>query len=251
MLVPAEEAQPSKAGLARLEFPRAHRGVDQYPLSGISMRYSFDAKPEAPTKKTRQYYAMLGTRGLWENGWKAVAVHAPLSGKGNFDKDVWQLYHVDVDRAESRDLAKENHEKLQALIKAWFEEAEKNNVLPLDDRSATELLTTERPVSESPPETDIYYSGTSPVPEGVAVNTRGRSFKILADVEIKDSKCSGVIFAHGSRFGGHALFIKDQKLYYVNNFLDQTRTEIHLWKTEDRQIHSWRRVHQRLGWKIP
>lgn len=56
---------------------------------------------------------------------------------------------------------------------------------------------------------------TAPVPEGVAVNTRGRSYKIIADVEIKDANCSGVIFAHGSRFGGHTLFIKDKKLYYV------------------------------------
>jgi hypothetical protein len=64
----------------------------------------------------------------------------------------------------------------------------------------------------------MYYPGTAPVPEGVAVNTRGRSYKIIADVELTD-KTSGVIFAHGSRFGGHALFIKDKKLYYVYNFL--------------------------------
>ena len=57
------------------------------------------------------------------------------------------------------------------------------------------------------------------MPESVAVNIRGRSYKILADVEISDANCSGVIFAHGSRFGGHALFIKDKKLYYVYNFL--------------------------------
>jgi arylsulfatase len=199
--------------------PEVYRGVKQYPLSGISMRYSFDAKADDPTRKKRQYYAMLGTRGIWEDGWKAVAVHAPLSGKGHFDKDPWQLYHVDKDRSESKDLAKEHPEKLQALIKVWFEEAEKNLVLPLDDRNATELLTTERPISEPPRDTYIYYPGTSPVPEGVAVNTRGRSYKILADVEITDPNCSGVIFAHGSRFGGHALFIKDKKLYYVYNFL--------------------------------
>ena len=40
---------------------------------GVSMRYTFDAKPDAPTQKKRQYYAMLGTRGIWEDGWKAVA----------------------------------------------------------------------------------------------------------------------------------------------------------------------------------
>jgi arylsulfatase len=57
------------------------------------------------------------------------------------------------------------------------------------------------------------------VPESVAANVRGRSYKILADVEITDPNCSGVIFAHGSRFGGHSLFIKDKKLHYVYNFL--------------------------------
>jgi arylsulfatase len=182
------------------------------------MRYTFDSA-KAPTQKRRQYYSMLGTRGMWEDGWKASAVHAPLSSKGHFDKDEWQLYHVDVDRSESTDLAKQHPEKLQALIKAWFEEADKNFVLPLDDRTAQEILGVERPSEEAPRERYIYYPGTSPVPEGVAVNVRGRSYKILADVEIKDTDCSGVIFAHGSRFGGHALFIKDRKLHYVYNFL--------------------------------
>ena len=55
-----------------------------------------------PTQKHVQYYTMLGTRAIWQDGWKAVAVHAPLTGKGNFDKDKWELYHVDVDRSESQ-----------------------------------------------------------------------------------------------------------------------------------------------------
>jgi arylsulfatase len=162
---------------------------------------------------------MLGTRGIWEKGWKAVALHAPLVSKGHFDKDEWELYNVDKDRSESTDLAKKYPAKVKALVKAWFEEAKKNNVLPLDDRSAAELLGVERPSEEKPRERYIYYPGTSPVPEGVAVNVRGRSYKIIADVEITDANCSGVIFAHGSRFGGHTLFIKDKKLHYVYNFL--------------------------------
>jgi len=202
-----------------LEMPKVYKGVEQTPLSGVSMRYTFDARPNDPTRKQRQYYAMLGSRGIWENGWKACAVHAPLSGKGKFDQDRWELYHVDADRSESKDLAKEHPDKLAALIKAWNEEAEKNLVLPLDDRSALEVLGQERPSEEAVRERYIYYPGTSPVPEGVAVNVRGRSFKIIADVEIEDPDCSGVIFAHGSRFGGHSLFIKDRKLHYVYNFL--------------------------------
>ncbi|HUM05207.1 MAG TPA: hypothetical protein VLT90_07085, partial [Terriglobales bacterium] len=211
---------PTILDVCGLEMPKVYHGVEQIPLSGISMRYTFDAKPDGPTQKKRQYYAMLGTRGIWENGWKASALHAPMpSNQGHFDRDEWELYHVDEDRAESKNLAKEYPEKLQQLIKAWFEEAEKNNVFPLDDRLGVDILTDPRPTEEAPRERYIYYPGTTAVPESAAVNVRGRSYKILADVEITDPNCSGVIFAHGSRFGGHALFIADKKLHYVYNFL--------------------------------
>jgi arylsulfatase A-like enzyme len=200
-----------------LEMPAVYRGVEQYPLNGVSMRYSFDAA-DAPTEKKRQYYTMLGTRGIWQDGWKASALHAPISGKGNFDRDVWELYHVDEDRAESKNLAEEHPEKLQELIDAWFEEADANFVLPLDDRTAIEVLGTERPQAEPPRNRYVYYPDTAPVPEGAAVNVRGRSYKIVADVEVTPES-EGVIFAHGSRFGGHTLFIKDGKLNYVYNFL--------------------------------
>ena len=208
---------PTILEVVGLEMPEVYRGVDQYPVNGVSMRYSFDSA-QAPTKKERQYYAMLGTRGIWEDGWKASAVHAPISGQGHFDEDRWELYHVDSDRAESRNLAAEHPEKLQELIKVWFAEADANFVLPLDDRTAVEQLGLARPQAEPPRSRYIYYPDTAPVPEGAAVNVRGRSYKILADVEVtKDSE--GVIFAHGSRFGGHTLFIKDHKLHYVYNFL--------------------------------
>ncbi|MXO06902.1 arylsulfatase [Flavobacterium sp. HBTb2-11-1] len=209
---------PTILDICGLEMPTKYNGVDQYPLSGVSMKYSFDAKPDAPTQKHIQYYTMLGTRAIWKDGWKAVAVHVPLTGKSNFDKDEWELYNVDVDRAESNNLAKKNPDKLKELKDAWFEEANKNLVLPLDDRSPMELLSTERPSQEKPKTRYIYYPGTAAVPEGVAVNVRGRSYKIVGDVDIK-SGASGVVFAHGSRFGGHTLFIKDNKLYYVYNFL--------------------------------
>jgi len=210
---------PTILDIAGLEMPAVYKGVQQYPLNGVSMRYSFDAKPDAPTQKKRQYYAMLGTRGMWEDGWLAASVHAPISAKGHFDQDTWQLYHVDADRSESQDLAKQRPEKLQALIQAWSEEADKNWVLPLDDRAAKEILATPRPTDEPPRERYVYYPGTAPVPEGVAVNIRNRSYKILANVTIEKPDAAGVIFAHGSRFGGHTLFLKGKKLHYVYNFL--------------------------------
>jgi arylsulfatase len=208
---------PTILDVVGLEMPEVYRGVEQYPLNGVSMRYSFDA-PDAPTAKKRQYFSMLGTRGIWQDGWKAAALHAPISGKGHFDQDRWELYHVDADRAEAHNLADQHPEKLQELIDVWFAEAEANFVLPLDDRPAIEQISDERPSGEPPRSRYIYFADTSPVPESTAVNIRGRSYKILADVEVT-AQSEGVIFAHGSRFGGHTLFIKDGKLHYVYNFL--------------------------------
>jgi arylsulfatase len=209
---------PTLLEVVGLEMPEFNHGVKQYPMSGISMAYTFDAKPDDPTRKKVQYYEMFGTRGIWKEGWHAAAVHAPINGTGHFDEDKWELYNMEEDWSQSNDLADQYPDKLKELQDLWMEEAKANNVLPLDDRVAVQILGTPRPSDEPPRDTYKYYPDTEPVPEGVAVNVRGRSYKILANVEITD-KTEGVIFAHGSRFGGHALFIKDKKLYYVYNFL--------------------------------
>jgi len=215
----AVDIVPTILDICGLEMPEYYRGVKQYPLSGISMRPTFDATPDAPTQKKRQYYSMCGTRALWENGWKAVTMHGAITGKGHFDQDEWQLFHTDVDRSESKNLAEEYPEKLEAMIKAWFNEADKNLVFPLIDMTPLEALSTVRPTGETPRERYMYFPFNAPVPQGVAVSIVGRSFKILANIEIIDPDCSGVIIAQGSRFGGHTLFIKDRKLYYIYNFL--------------------------------
>jgi arylsulfatase len=91
-------------------------------------------------------------------------------------------------------------------------------VLPLNDLSPLDLLKSEfkAPVSESGQY--VYYPGTTQIPERSAANTHGVSFKVHADVEFTEQS-EGVIFAHGSRFGGHALYIKDGEVHYVYNFL--------------------------------
>jgi hypothetical protein len=76
-----------------------------------------------------------------------------------------------------------------------------------------------RPQPEPDRQNDSNDPNTADVPESVAANTRSRSFRILAEVEITSADAEGVLFAHGSRFGGHALFIKERKLWYVYNFL--------------------------------
>ena len=203
--------------VAGLKMPEEYRGIKQYPLNGVSMRYSFDAA-DAPTTKKRQYYAMLGTRGIWQDGWKASALHAPTSDHGHFDQDKWELFHVDEDRSESKNLADQNPDKLKELIDLWNKEAKDNFVLPLDDRTPIQIISLPRPQFEPPRNRYVYFPDSAPVPEGVAVDIRARSYKIVANVDIGND-AQGVLFAHGSRFGGHALFIKDGKLHYVYNFL--------------------------------
>jgi arylsulfatase A-like enzyme len=200
-----------------VEMPDVVDGHRQVPIAGTSMRYTFDA--DGPTRRDGQYYCMLGTRAMWEDGWKIVAVHGPTSGIGNFDADEWELYHVEEDRAEAKDLAAEHPERVKALVDRWFEEAEKYDVLPLDDRIPVEILMDDRPQPEPPRENYVYYPGTAEVPEAASVNIRGRSYRILAEVEVTSPDAEGVIFAHGSRFGGHALFLHEKKLHYVYNFL--------------------------------
>jgi arylsulfatase A-like enzyme len=221
----AVDIVPTVFEICGLEMPKVYKGVEQYPLSGVSMKYTFDAKPNDPTQKHIQYYAMLGTRGIWQDGWKAVAVHAPLTNKGHFEQDKWELYHLDVDRSESHDLAKENPEKLEALKKLWDVEADKNFAKPLEDRGPREVLGIYRPKEEEDKDAYTYYPHTSQVPEAVAVNIRGKSYKIISNIDVKEN-ASGVIFAHGSRFGGHSLFIKDHKLYYSYNFLGITEQQL-------------------------
>jgi arylsulfatase A-like enzyme len=196
--------------------PEVLDGVKQSPLAGVSMAYSFD-KAQAPTTKETQYYEMCGTRGIWHQGWKAAAEHAPLpSDQGHFDKDRWQLFHTEVDRAEAKDLAAEHPDKVKAMIDLWMTEAEKNHVLPLIDLGV-------RPMHEKEyhaPKRDryVYYPGTTEVPEAAAARTLGVSFKMLAEVEFTGDS-QGVIVAQGSRFGGYSLFVKGGKLFYVYNFL--------------------------------
>ena len=201
-----------------VSMPEVVDGYEQTPLPGVSMRYSFDSA-DAPTQKETQYYEMLGTRGIWHQGWKAAAEHGPVPiGLGKFDEDRWQLFHTDVDRSEAHDVAEEHPEKLDELKALWLEEAEKYDVLPLNDLSIMDFRALEYEIAVPSSGQYTYYPGTSAIPEASAANTINVSYRILAEVEFTpDSR--GVIVAHGSRFGGYTLFVKEGKLTYVYNFL--------------------------------
>ncbi len=209
---------PTILDVLGVEAPETIKGHTQSPMDGISMRASFE-DASAETRRKTQFYAMLGSRSVWHEGWKAVTTHPCIAGWGNFNEDEWELYHTDVDRAELHNLAGEQPDKLRELVNVWFSEAGANGAFPLDDRTPVEIMMEPRPQLSTPRNRYIYYPGNSPVPEWQAVNTKNRSFVIGALVDIPGPGAEGVIFAHGTRFGGHALYVKDNRLHYVNNFV--------------------------------
>ena len=207
-----------------VEMPTFVNGAEQTPLPGVSMRYSFESAPDAPTRKVTQYYELFGARGLWHDGWKAVTEHGPMSGSAGFQNDKWQLFHTDVDRSEAHDLAVEHPDTVRELEAMWYTEAGRYDVLPLNSYPMTgegviEFFSRQYHVAVPKTGRYTYYPGTLEVPEHSAINTHVGSWRALAEVDLADPDAHGVIFAQGSRFGGHSLFIKDRKLYYVYNFL--------------------------------
>ena len=126
---------------------------------------------------------------------------------------------IALNKPKLDNLADEHPEKVRELVNLWFAEAGANAAFPLDDRSAFEIFVTPRPVLSPPRNRYVYYPDTSEVPESQSVNLRNRSFVIGALVDLPDGNAEGVLFAQGSRFGGHALYIKDDRLHYVYNFV--------------------------------
>jgi arylsulfatase len=201
-----------------IEAPEKIKGHTQSHFDGVSMRYSFE-DAVAPGARHTQFYSMLGSRGIWHDGWKAITTHPTIAGWSHFSEDAWELYHTDVDRSELHDLAAEQPEKLQEMINLWYAEAGANEGFPLDDRSALEIFISPRPQLSPPRARYVYFPEHAEVPEAQAVVVRGRSFVIGALVDIPGPGAQGVLFSQGSRFGGHALYVKEGRLNYVNSFV--------------------------------
>jgi arylsulfatase A-like enzyme len=221
----AVDLVPTILDVLGVDAPATIGGHQQSHFDGVSMRYSFDAAP-MPSARQTQFYSMLGSRGIWHQGWKAVTTHPTLSGWGSFAEDTWELYHTDVDRSELHDLAAEEPSRLHEMINLWYAEAGANAAFPLDDRSALELLTTQRPVLSPPRNRYIYYPGVAEVPESQAVNIRNRAYAVAAVADIPAPGAQGVLFAHGSRFGGHALYVKNNRLHYVYSFVGSVEQKV-------------------------
>ena len=198
-------------------------GVPQKPLEGASIAATFD-DPGAPTRDT-QYFEMLGSRAIYHRGWKAVtfkplgAMYSPDDDPNlPFDEDVWELHHVAEDFSECHDRAADEPGRVKELVELWWEEAEKYNVLPLDNRPYMAIM--EPPPTGLPKRSRfVYRPGGARVPEEVAADVKGRSHTIVADVQVPDGGAEGVLLAMGSILGGYSLFVSDNRLQYVHNYL--------------------------------
>ncbi|MEZ5281728.1 MAG: arylsulfatase [Acidimicrobiales bacterium] len=211
--------------LTGVQLPDTVDGVDQRPLEGVSMAYSF-GDAGAPSRKQRQYFEMFAHRAIWADGWKAVTMHpgkaaAPrIPGlevrEGRFEEDVWELYHLAEDFSEAHDLATQHPEKLLELQQLWHEDALRYNVYPLDDR-ALERASEPRPrVVERRDE--YVFSGPIRLVRSVSPNIINRSHNIEVDFEFAPG-VEGVLMSNGGLQGGYTLCVSDGHLVYVSNYL--------------------------------
>ena len=209
---------PTILDLLDLEAPAVHRGLAQLPIDGLSMRDTFFEPAASPRART-QYFEMLGHRAIWKDGWKAVAFHP----KGHdYNDDVWELYHLDEDFSEYFDLAKEMPEKLAELVTAWWVEAGRHKVLPLDDRGFAERAAVSmRPGSPRDRKVFRYVNGIDHIGNGAGPVIVGRSYAIRADIVRADDSADGVLIAHGSVNSGYSLLIRDGHLVHDYNYYGQ------------------------------
>ena len=193
-----------------LEAPAEAAGVAQMPIEGTSMAYTF-SHAEAPTAKAEQYYEMLGHRAIWADGWKAVTRH--IQGE-SFDDDRWELYHLDHDFSEARDLADAEPERLATLIDRWWEAARAHQVLPLDDR-ILERFHVPKPRPITTRSRFVYYDGAY-IPSDGCPDLKNVSYEITVELDRAEGD-DGTLLACGDVSSGFALFIQDGRLVWDYN----------------------------------
>jgi arylsulfatase len=216
---------PTILDLVGIEVPGEIERVAQSHVDGVSQAPLFVAGgATAPARRDTQHFEMLGSRAIYHQGWKAVTFHpvGPLYDDGleinaPFDDDVWELYHVAEDASECHDLAAEHPDRVAAMVELWWEEARRNDVLPLDNRVWWTLVHP-KPDHRAPRDRFRYFQGGAPVPEPVAVNVRNRSHRLVVDVDVPDGEpATGVLLALGSALGGWSLHLLAGRPRYVHN----------------------------------
>jgi len=226
-----------------IEPPEVIRGVTQSPVEGISFAHTFN-NTAAPTRHVTQYFEMMGHRSLYHDGWRAVCpwpgpsftetgkffgTPIPRETLTDLDANNWELYHVEKDWAENHNIAAENRAKLIEMVGTWYVEAGKYKVLPVDGRG-TQRFAEERPQIAKDRTSYTFYRHTQSVPYNAGPRLLNRTHSITADVDIPDSGAEGVLISFGGIDGGYALYVKDGRLQYIQNYV--AREYLHVVSTE-------------------
>jgi arylsulfatase A-like enzyme/uncharacterized membrane protein len=232
---------PTVLDAAGIPEPKTVDGIEQEPMDGTSFLHTFD-DPNAQERHTVQYFEVLGARAIYNDGWWAcskldkapwdlspetIAKWGPGSG-WDPDKDPWELYYLPDDFTQAHDLAADNPDKLEELKKLFWQEAERNRVLPL----MGSICVFYGILPPMPTKTRFTFAGdVQNVQKGLVPRISGRSYAIEAELEIPDSGAEGVIVANADFIGGWALWVDEQRrLNHTYSFLGvetykQTSTE--------------------------
>ena len=221
------DVAPTILEAAGLPEPVEVNGTPQRPMDGVSMVYSFD-DADAPDRHTIQYFEMFGNRAMYQDGWFARTIHkAPWEPKPRrgLTEDIWELYDTRTDFSLVNDLAAENPDKLAELQDLFMSEAEKNHVLPIDDRTVERVnaAVAGRPDLMAGRTSLTLAEGMTGMTENIFLNIKNKSMKITAEVEVPEEGAHGAIIVQGGRFGGWALYVNDGVPAYDYNFLGLQR----------------------------
>ena len=212
--------------------PKIVNGVEQQPLDGTSMVYTFD-HPEAQTTKKTQYFEILGSRGVYHEGWFAgvFGPKAPWStdvtGVLNWkpETDKWELYNLDQDYSQSKNLAEENPKKLAELKALFDEEATANHVYPIGASLYTAFFSPHELPSSTLTEW-TFFEGQERIPEAMAPKYQsGRSSLAVIDAEIGKA-AEGVLFAVGGISAGFTVYMDKGFLKAEYNAMTLNRYKI-------------------------
>ncbi|MFO7646207.1 MAG: arylsulfatase [Desulfosarcina sp.] len=226
------DVAPTILEAAGLPEPKVVNGVEQRPMDGVSMVYSFD-DAKAKERHTTQYFEMFGNRAIYHDGWFARIIHkAPWEPKPRrplADDSAWELYDTRTDFSLINNLADNHPEKLAELKALFLQEAERNHALPLDDRFP-ERLSSElvgRPDLMAGRTSLTLGEGMTGMTENVFINIKNKSKTITAEIEVPEgTAANGTLIVQGGRFGGWSLYVKDGVPAYDYNFLGLESTTV-------------------------
>jgi arylsulfatase len=210
--------------------PKMVNGIEQRAMDGVSMLYTVADAGAADRRKT-QYFEMFGNRAIYHDGWVAATRHSipwVLMENPPLADDVWELYNVDEDFSQADDLAAKNPEKLKELQALFMQEAERNHVLPIDDRRSERFdpRIAGRPDLLGGRTTMTVFDGMTGIMENAFINVKGVRHSVTAEIVVPDAKTEGVIIAQAGYFGGWALYMKGGRVVHDYNFFGLSHTKV-------------------------